>query len=141
MLLLTDLVQVRVPLILVVQICSTSLTVILGAIEEAISSHPAVAECCVIGLPDELKGHVPFAFVVTFQPQDESKLLSELQQEIRSQQGSISSLGGMICAKQGDNLIPKTRSGKMLRRNLRELVENAAQGQIEKAVNPPAVSF
>ena len=84
-------------------------------------------------------GHLPFAFVVTFKPQDESKLFAELQQEVRSQQGSISSLGGMICAKQGDNLIPKTRSGKMLRRNLRELVENAAAGQIEKEVQTPAV--
>ena len=47
----------------------------------------------------------------------------------------------MICAKQGDNLIPKTRSGKMLRRNLREIVENAANGEIEKDVSVPAVSL
>ena len=113
---------------------------ITGAIEEAIASHPAVAECCVIGIPDELKGHLPFAFVVTFTPQDEAKLFTELQKEVRSQQGSISSLGGMLSAKQGENLIPKTRSGKMLRRNLRELVENAAEGNIEKEVQVPAVS-
>ena len=87
-----------------------------------------------------MKGHMPFAFVVTFQPQDETKLFAELQKEVRSQQGSISSLGGMISAKQGENLIPKTRSGKMLRRNLRELVENAANGDIEKEVHFPAVS-
>jgi propionyl-CoA synthetase len=111
-----------------------------GAIEEAITSHPAVAECCVIGIPDELKGHMPFAFVVTFSPQDETKLFNEIQKEVRSQQGSISALGGMISAKQGENLIPKTRSGKMLRRNLRELVENAAAGEIEKEVQVPAVS-
>lgn len=111
-----------------------------GAIEQAIASHDVVAECCVIGIPDELKGHLPFAFVVTFTPQDESKLFVELQKEIRSQQGSISSLGGMISAKQGENLIPKTRSGKMLRRNLRELVENAAKGEIEKEVQVPVVS-
>ena len=116
------------------------LTNISGAIEEAIASHEAVAECCVIGIPDEMKGHLPFAFVVTFTPQDESKLFSELQKEVRSQQGSISSLGGMISAKQGENLIPKTRSGKMLRRNLREIVDNAANGEIEKEVHVPAVS-
>ncbi|KAK3695986.1 hypothetical protein LTR37_018204 [Vermiconidia calcicola] len=109
-----------------------------GAIEQAIASHDAVAECCVIGTPDELKGHLPFAFVVTFSPQDESKLFAELQKEVRSQQGSISSLGGMISAKQGENLIPKTRSGKMLRRNLRELVENAAKVENEKEVQVPA---
>jgi propionyl-CoA synthetase len=83
---------------------------------------------------------MPFAFVVTFSPQDESKLFNEIQKEVRSQQGSISALGGMISAKQGENLIPKTRSGKMLRRNLRELVENAAAGEIEKEVQVPAVS-
>jgi propionyl-CoA synthetase len=87
-----------------------------------------------------MKGHLPFAFVVTYQPQDESKLFAEIQKEVRSQQGSISSLGGMISAKQGENLIPKTRSGKMLRRNLREIVDNAANGEIEKDVAIPAVS-
>ena len=111
-----------------------------GAIEEAISSHEAVAECCVIGIPDELKGHLPFAFVVTFMPQDEGKLFSEIQKEVRSQQGSISSLGGIISARQGENLIPKTRSGKMLRRNLREIVENVANGDPDKEVQIPAVS-
>lgn len=112
---------------------------VLGAIEEAISSHPAVAECCVIGIPDEMKGSLPFAFVVTYSPQDENILFAEIQKEVRSQQGSISSLGGIISAKQGENLIPKTRSGKMLRRNLREIVENYASGDIEKAVQTPAV--
>ena len=81
--------------------------------------------------------------MVTYSPQDESKLFAEIQKEVRSQQGSISSLGGMISAKQGENLIPKTRSGKMLRRNLREIVENvelAKNGEKEKEVNIPAVS-
>ena len=110
-----------------------------GAIEEAIASHSAVAECCVIGIPDELKGHLPFAFVVTYSPQDQSELFSELQKEVRSQQGSISSLGGMISAKQGENLIPKTRSGKMLRRNLREIVDNVVNRE-NKEIQIPAVS-
>ena len=114
------------------------LTIPAGAIEQDISSHPAVAECCVIGIPDEMKGHLPFAFVVTFTPQDVTKLLSEIQKEVRSQQGNISSLGGMISARQDENLIPKTRSGKMLRRSLRELVENAVKGEIEKEVEVPA---
>ena len=112
-----------------------------GAIEQAISAHEAVAECCVIGIPDELKGHLPFAFVVTFTPQDENQLFAEIQKEVRAQQGSISALGGMISARQGENLIPKTRSGKMLRRNLRELVENCEKGEIEKEVQYPAVSI
>ena len=98
-----------------------------------------MAECCVIGIPDELKGHLPFAFVVTYSPQDETKIFAEIQKEVRSQQGSISSLGGMISAKQGENLIPKTRSGKMLRRNLREIVDNVVSGE-NKEIQIPAVS-
>ncbi len=86
-----------------------------------------------------MKGHLPFAFVVTYSPQDESQLFAELQKEVRSQQGSISSLGGMISAKQGENLIPKTRSGKMLRRNLREIVDNVVSGE-NKEIQIPAVS-
>lgn len=92
-----------------------------------------------IGKPDELKGHLPLGFVVTFSPQDEGQLFKEVQALVREQQGSIASLGGIITAKQGDNLIPKTRSGKMLRRNLKEIVENAYSGEIEKEVNVPAV--
>ncbi|KJX98456.1 acyl-CoA synthetase like protein [Zymoseptoria brevis] len=109
-----------------------------GAIEQAISAHPAVAKCCVIGKPDELKGHLPLGFVVTFSPQDERQLFKEVQALVREQQGSIASLGGIITAKQGHNLIPRTRSGKMLRRNLKEIVENAYSGEIEKEVNVPA---
>ena len=111
-----------------------------GAIEQSISSHPAVAQCCDISVPDELKGHLPFAFVVTLTLQDEAQLFADIQRLVRSQEGSISSLGGMIRARQGENLIPKPRSGKMLRRNLRELVENVMRGHVGKEVNVPAVS-
>lgn len=111
-----------------------------GAIEQAISAHPAVVECCVIGFPDELKGHLPFAFIVTYSAQNEAELFQQTRRLVREQQGSISSLGGLIAAKQGENLIPKTRTGKMLRRNLRELLDNAVRGNFEKEVQAPAVS-
>lgn len=80
---------------------------------------------------------MPFAFITTFSPIDDGRLFGEVQKLIREQQGSISALGGMI---QGKNVIPKTRSGKMLRRNLRELVENAAEGKVDKEVKVPPVS-
>ena len=54
---------------------------------------------------------------------------------MREQIGSIASLGGII---QGKGMIPKTRSGKTLRRCLRELVENASNGDFDKEVNVPA---
>ncbi|KAH7356590.1 hypothetical protein BKA65DRAFT_604417 [Rhexocercosporidium sp. MPI-PUGE-AT-0058] len=112
-----------------------------GSIEQAISSHPTIAECCVVGIPDALKGHLPFAFVTlstadhppSAVPSDE--LFAEVQKLVRTQIGAIASLGGMI---QGKGMIPKTRSGKTLRRVLRELVENAVHGEFDKEVQVPA---
>jgi propionyl-CoA synthetase len=54
---------------------------------------------------------------------------------VRKQVGAIASLGGII---QGKGMIPKTRSGKTLRRVLRELVENATKGEYEKEVSVPS---
>ena len=112
-----------------------------GSIEQAISSHPTIAECCVVGIPDDLKGHLPFAFV-TLSTADHppsaipsEKLFKEVQALIREQIGGIAALGGMI---QGKGMIPKTRSGKTLRRVLRELVENAVHREFDKEVQVPA---
>lgn len=58
-----------------------------------------------------------------------------MQGYVREQIGAIAALGGMI---QGKGMIPKTRSGKTLRRVLRELVENAVHGEFEKEVQVPA---
>lgn len=112
-----------------------------GAIEQAIASHPLVAEACVIGIPDSLKGQLPFAFV-TLSTADhptsaipDPQLFKEIQTRVRTQVGPIASLGGII---QGKGMIPKTRSGKTLRRVLRELVENTVHNEEEKQVNVPS---
>jgi propionyl-CoA synthetase len=111
-----------------------------GAIEQAITSHPNIAEAAVVGIPDQLKGHLPFAFVTlsTHQHPDaavpEDRLFKEVQKLVRDQIGAIASLGGMI---QGKGMIPKTRSGKTLRRVLRELIENATHDQLDKEVAVP----
>ncbi len=112
-----------------------------GAIEQAITSHPSIAEACVVGIPDSLKGHLPFAFA-TLSTADhpdsavpDDKLFKEVQGMVREQIGAIASLGGMV---QGKGMIPKTRSGKTLRRVLRELVENAVHGEFDKEVQVPA---
>ncbi|KAE9987680.1 hypothetical protein EG328_001913 [Venturia inaequalis] len=111
-----------------------------GAIEQAVLSHADIGEACVIGIPDALKGHLPFAFIslATHKhphhavPSD--TLFKEVNGLVREQIGSIAALGGMI---QGAKMIPKTRSGKTLRRVLRELVENGVQGDFEKRVEVP----
>lgn len=114
---------------------------IAGSIEQAISSHPGIAECCVVGIPDAMKGSMPFAFItlsVAEHPPSavpDEKLFKEVQSLVREQIGAIASLGGMI---QGKGMIPKTRSGKTLRRTLRECLENAVHGDFDKKVDVPA---
>jgi propionyl-CoA synthetase len=88
-----------------------------------------------------LKGHLPFAFVTLSTPDHpesavvDDKLWGEVQGLVREQIGAIASLGGII---QGKGMIPKTRSGKTLRRVLRELVENATHGEYAKEVTVPS---
>lgn len=113
-----------------------------GAIEQAITSHSSVAEACVVGIPDAMKGHLPFAFVIpsATTPSDlpatpSKEFFTGINNLVRTQIGSIASLGGIV---QGKGMIPKTRSGKTLRRVLRELVENGAEGNFDKEVNVPA---
>ncbi|KAK4164811.1 acyl-CoA synthetase short-chain family member 3, mitochondrial [Cladorrhinum sp. PSN259] len=109
-----------------------------GSLEQAVTSHLLVTEACVVSIPDTLKGHLPFAFVSTSEPVSEEKLLSEVQKLVRTQVGPIATLGGMIVADAGKGIIPKTRSGKMLRRVLRELLENAVHGEVDKKVEVPS---
>ncbi|KAF7555611.1 hypothetical protein G7046_g6524 [Stylonectria norvegica] len=112
-----------------------------GGIEQAIASHPLVAESCVVGIPDALKGQLPFAFITLSTPDHptgavpDQQFATEIQNLVRKQVGAIASLGGII---QGKGMIPKTRSGKTLRRVLRELVENAAHGELDKEVVVPS---
>jgi propionyl-CoA synthetase len=112
-----------------------------GSIEQAITSHPSVAEACVVGIPDAMKGHMPFAFVIPSTADDglpatpSREFFDGINKIVRQQIGSIASLGGVV---QGKGMIPKTRSGKTLRRVLRELVENAAEGKFDQEVNVPA---
>ncbi|KAG5749284.1 hypothetical protein H9Q69_007986 [Fusarium xylarioides] len=112
-----------------------------GSIEQAIAAHPRVIEVCIVGVPDSLKGQLPFAFVALSgqgcaDPAVPSELVvKEIQQLVRGQVGAIASLGGII---QGKGMIPKTRSGKMLRRVLKEMVENAIRGDFDKEVAVPS---
>ncbi|KAI1422938.1 AMP-binding enzyme [Xylaria sp. FL1777] len=112
-----------------------------GSIEQAITRHPLIAEASVVGIPDSLKGQLPFAFITLSIPDHptsaipDPQLIKEIQQHVRKQIGGIATLGGII---QGKGMIPKTRSGKTLRRVLRELVENAVHEEYDKDVQYPA---
>jgi len=87
-------------------------------IENALISHPAVAESGVSGVPDELKGEVACAFVVLktgFEPSEELK--KELIQHVRKVMGPIVVIRDIQFVK----MLPKTRSGKIMRRVMKKL--------------------
>jgi acetyl-CoA synthetase len=87
-------------------------------IESALVSHPAVAEAAVVGKPDEIKGEEVIAFVTlegTNQPSEE--LAKELKQHVVAEIGAIARPGEIRFAE----ALPKTRSGKIMRRLLRTL--------------------
>jgi acetyl-CoA synthetase len=87
-------------------------------IESALVSHPAVAEAAVVGRKDELKGEDVYAFVTldsTYQASDELK--AELKQHVVKEIGAIARPGEI----QFTDALPKTRSGKIIRRFLRNL--------------------
>jgi len=91
-----------------------------GEIEEVVATHPSVAECAVIAKEDDLKGHVPIGLVVlkTGATINEADLHKELVARIRE------TIGAITCYKDTVVLarLPKTRSGKTLRKTLCNMV-------------------
>ena len=89
--------------------------------EEIVASHQSVAECAVIGINDELKGQIPLALVVIkLSNEIESfQLEHEIVKLVREQIGAVASLRNVIILDR----LPKTRSGKILRKLLRSVVD------------------
>ena len=92
-----------------------------GSMEAVIATHPAVAECAVIGVADGLKGQVPRGLVVVKEGVELSAdaLSAELVALVRSEIGAVAAL------RQVDVVpaLPKTRSGKILRKVMREMAD------------------
>lgn len=91
-----------------------------GEMEEVVGGHPAVAECAVVARDDDLKGQIPMGLVVlkTGADIDEATLSKELVQLIRSSIGAIACYKDTYIVKR----LPKTRSGKILRKSMRQMV-------------------
>ncbi len=92
-----------------------------GGMEEVLASHPDVAECAVIGVSDALKGQVPRGFVVVKAGVDKAPdvLEAELVQKVRAEIGAVAALREIAVVP----ALPKTRSGKILRRSMREIAD------------------
>ncbi|WP_028924579.1 propionyl-CoA synthetase [Pseudonocardia acaciae] len=100
-----------------------------GTMEEVLASHPSVAECAVIGVADQLKGQVPRGFVVLKAgvSADESELSAELIGMVRDQVGAVASFKEVAVVP----ALPKTRSGKILRKTMRGIADGPNGGRDE----------
>ncbi|MET0473833.1 MAG: propionyl-CoA synthetase [Mycobacterium sp.] len=105
-----------------------------GAIEAALATHPAVAECAVIGVADEIKGQVPRGFVVLKAGASEEGIVAELVAAVRNEIGAVASfkLVDVVAA------LPKTRSGKILRKAMRSIAHGKDEA-VPSTIEDPAV--
>ncbi len=107
-----------------------------GSIEAALAGHDAVAECAVIGVADDFKGQVPRGLVVLKSgidvEADGDRIRAELVQRVRDEVGAVASLRQVDIV----SALPKTRSGKILRKTMREIADGrtpVVPGTIEDA--------
>ncbi|WP_153394819.1 propionyl-CoA synthetase [Ornithinicoccus halotolerans] len=110
-----------------------------GSLEEALAGHPDVAECAVIGVSDELKGQVPRALVVLKAGVDPDeaeleRIRGELVERVRAEVGPVAALRRVDVVE----ALPKTRSGKILRRTMRQLAEGERPA-VPSTIEDPAV--
>lgn len=92
-----------------------------GEMEELVASHPAIAECAVMGIADELRGQRPIALVVLKDGQhiEEEIIEEELVALIREKIGAVAYFRNAAIVKR----LPKTRSGKILRKTIRQIAD------------------
>jgi propionyl-CoA synthetase len=107
-----------------------------GEMEEVLASHPTVAECAVIGVNDALKGQIPRGFVVLKAGVDDdpAALSAELVQLIRDQIGPVAALRRVDVVP----ALPKTRSGKILRKTMRGIADGNDE-PVPSTIEDPAV--
>ena len=95
-----------------------------GGMEEIVASHPAVAECAVIGVKDGIKGELPCGFVVlkSGTTQSNAEIAREIVALVRDQIGPVAAFKQVVALDR----LPKTRSGKILRATMRKIADGEA---------------
>jgi propionyl-CoA synthetase len=107
-------------------------------IEESISSHPHVSEVAVVGIEDKLKGQVAVAFVILKHPEalinsdDVKNLESEVMAVVDQQLGAVARPARVYFV----TMLPKTRSGKLLRRTIQAVCEGRDAGDLTTIEDP-----
>ncbi len=103
-------------------------------IEEAVNMHPNIAECAVVGVADPLKGQMPLAFAVLKDPA-KGTTGQEVMETVDKQLGAIARPKAVHFV----TLLPKTRSGKTLRRSIQALAEGRDPGDLTTIEDPGAL--
>ncbi|MEZ0324288.1 MAG: acetate--CoA ligase [Fimbriimonas sp.] len=105
-------------------------------VESALVSHPAVAEAAVIGKTHELKGQAISAFVILKSSSNADGMVDELKKHVAAKIGALARPDDIfLCAE-----LPKTRSGKIMRRLLRDVAEGRALGDVTTLADSAVVS-
>lgn len=106
-----------------------------GEMEEILASHDAVAECSVIGVHDSLKGQVPIGLALLKDGEtiSEAELQTQLVAMVRKEIGAVACLKQTIIVPR----LPKTRSGKILRKVLRQIADNQ-EFSVPSTIDDPA---
>jgi propionyl-CoA synthetase len=111
-------------------------------IEEAVQMHPGIAEVAVVGVADPLKGQTPVAFAVVKDPttvetpDGVERVRKEVMQTVDRELGSIARPGSVHFV----TVLPKTRSGKLLRRTIQALAEGRDPGDLTTIEDPAALA-
>jgi len=107
-----------------------------GAMEEIVAAHPQVAECAVIGVHDELKGQLPIGLVVlkAGAADTDGQIGPDLIRTVRENIGPVAAFKSVVTVPR----LPKTRSGKILRRVMRQIADGEPY-QTPATIDDPAI--
>lgn len=107
-------------------------------VESALVSHPATAEAAVVGANDETTGQAIVAFVILREHAEVSDhTVEDLRRHVAAEIGPIAKPGKVLLVKE----LPKTRSGKIMRRLLRDVAEHRSLGDMTTLADPAVMTL
>ncbi len=106
-----------------------------GELESAVAKHLDITECAIVGVPDEIKGEVPVAFVVSKEKKEVGEIEKGVIDQVKKEIGPIALPKKVYLVED----LPKTRSGKIMRRILRKLFTGEELGDLSTLANPESV--
>ena len=106
-----------------------------GELEDAINLNPAINESAIVGIPDEIRGEVPIAFVILRKKKSQQEVEKIVVSQVKKEIGPTALPKAVYIVED----LPKTRSGKIMRRILRKLFVGGDLGDLSTLANPESV--